>query len=348
MPRVLIPVSIDHRPPPLGWDIHALSGQTMGTTWSVRLAGPRGASVQAWGEQVQRLLDEVVAQMSHWDEDSVLGRFNSAPAGSVHALPDPFFEVLRHALQVARDSDGAFDPTAGALVNAWGFGPGAAYRSSDFQPPADDHLAQLKDRAGWQKLNLDEAHRCVTQPGGLLLDLSSIAKGFAVDHVARWFASHGFHHVLVEVGGELRGSGIKPDGQPWWVTLEQPVDGADESPAPTAHRAGQDDVLVALHGLAIATSGDYRRFFIEGGDGQRVAHTLDPRTGRPVQHELASVTVIHADCMSADALSTALLVMGLAEAMPWAASRGLAARLVHRSANGLSEHLTPAWQALLA
>ncbi len=345
MSRVLVPLHIDHRPPPLGWAIHALAGQTMGTTWSVKLAGPRGADTVVWQAQVQGLLDEVVAQMSHWDHDSVLGRFNASPAGSVHPLPDLFFDVLRYGLQVARDSGGAFDPAAGALVNAWGFGPGSLYQSSDFEPPGDEALARLQACSGWHRLHLDEARRCVTQPGGLVLDFSSIAKGFAVDHVMRWFQAQGLPHVLVEVGGELRGAGIKPDGQPWWVTLEQPIDDQDGQ-AQASSKAGHDELLIALHGLSVATSGDYRRFFMR--HGQRMAHTLDPRTGRPVQHGLASVTVIHADCMAADALSTALLVMGVDQAMPWATSRGLAARLVHRRpGNGLSEHLTPAWQLLL-
>jgi thiamine biosynthesis lipoprotein len=176
--------------------------------------------------------------------------------------------------------------------------------------------------------------RALRQPGGLALDLSAIAKGFAVDLVARRLVAAGIESHLVEIGGELRGSGVKPDGQPWWVRLEHP----------DPDSAG-GDTLLALHGLAVATSGDYRRWFEQ--DGTRYGHTIDPRDGRPIRHGLAAVTVIHPQCMLADAWSTALNVLG-PDAGPALATRlGLAARFVVRHEGRFEERTSAAFDSLL-
>ncbi len=182
---------------------------------------------------------------------------------------------------------------------------------------------------------LDGEARALFQPGGLLLDLSSVAKGYAVDQLGRCLERHGVRHYLVEVGGELRGAGMKPDGEPWWVELEG-VPGTAGGPARP---------VVALHGLSVATSGDYRRFFQNGA--QRASHTLDPRTGYPIANGVASVTVLHASCMAADALSTALGVMGDEAGLAFAEEHGLAARFLLRRQAGLAERHSSAWRALL-
>lgn len=331
MRRVLVPRDIAARPPPLGV-VHALAGRTMGTTWSVRLVGAARMDLPALEAGIQRELDLVVGQMSHWEPGSDLGRFNRAPAGTWQALPAPFMEVLQYALSVAADSDGAYDPSAGALVDLWGFGAQGRYDEPGFQPPDAAAVAAARNWCGWRRLQLDAAGQRARQPGGLRLDLSAVAKGYAVDRVARHLVALGFHDHLVEVGGELRGTGLKPDGQPWWVQLE-PVEG----------HAGE--TVLALHGLCVATSGDYRRFFQYGGI--RHAHTLDPRSGRPITHGAARVTVLHRDCMAADALSTALTVLGPEAGLDWAAQRGLAAVFVTRRAGGgFDERMTPACEAL--
>ena len=168
------------------------------------------------------------------------------------------------------------------------------------------------------------------QPGGVQLDLSAVAKGYGVDRLAFYLKSQGVQHYLVEVGGELRGAGLKPDGQPWWVVLEQ-VPGADGAEA-------ADELVLALHGLSVATSGDYRRYFER--DGRRYSHTIDPRNGVPIANDLASVTVVHPQCMAADAWSTALTVLGAEQGLRLAERLGLAARFVARSgAEHLSTHL---------
>ena len=338
MRRVLLPLQLDDRTPPPGAAVRELHGLSMGTSWSVRLvdsalAGRAGSADLQQGLQQQ--LDLVVAQMSHWQLDSDLGRFNRAAAGSWQQLPAAFGEVLGFALQVSQLSGGAYDPCAGALVNAWGFGPWNRYDQPGFRAPDAATVRQLLSQRG--HVEFDISTRRVRQPGGVQLDLSSVAKGYAVDRLARYLDSQGIAHYLVEVGGELRGAGCKPDGQPWWVMLEQ-VDGADAALHPA-------EMMLALHGLSVATSGDYRRFFHDGT--VRYAHTIDPRTGMPLSNDIASVTVVHAQCMAADAWSTALTVLGIDAGLALAEQQGLAARFVRRDGQAYQEYLSSALLALL-
>nr|WP_240990333.1 FAD:protein FMN transferase [Cupriavidus taiwanensis] len=337
MNRVLVPVALraPPAPPPAGACLRRWGGPTMGTSWSVAALLPPGADAGAIGAGIRAVLDRVIAQMSNWEAASDLSRFNRAPPGSWQALPADCFAVLQAALQVARDSGGAYDPSAGPLVDLWGFGPAPA--PARHAPPSPDQVRAARARCGWARIETDAAGRLAWQPGGVALDFCAIAKGFAVDAVARFLCEQGLHHHLTEIGGELRGHGVKPDGMPWWVALEAPPG------------AGGDDArqtLVALHGLSVATSGDYRRYF--DSDGRRYAHTIDPRTGYPASHALASVTVIHPQCMLADALSTALTVLGPDAGMAHARRHGIAARFLVRTADGFLEHLSPAFAAMLA
>ncbi|AOY94974.1 thiamine biosynthesis protein ApbE [Cupriavidus sp. USMAA2-4] len=356
MNRVLIPLSpaAGQAPPPHapGARLCRWQGEAMGTTWSVLAALPARAgtgvadgaqgmdaveglagveSTDAVQAAIDGVLAGVVAQMSNWRGDSDIGRYNRAAPGTWLTLPADAAAVVACALQVARDSGGAYDPSAGPLVDLWGFGP-APRRST---PPAPAEVELARARCGWQRVGFDAAERRLQQPGGLSLDLCAIAKGFAVDAVSRRLAALGLPHHLVEIGGELRGAGTKPDGTPWWVELETPA--ADTGGART---------LVALYGLAVATSGDYRRYFDCGG--RRYAHTLDPRTGYPASHALASVTVLHAECMLADALSTALTVLGPEAGLAFARGRQLAARFLLRTPHGFEERLSPAFEAMLS
>jgi thiamine biosynthesis lipoprotein len=344
--RVLVPAEVRDDAPSARSIVHTCGGLTMGTSWMVKVAAPAATLPHDLTPSLQRELDLVVAQMSHWDPDSDLCRFNRAPAGTWCELPEPFYSVLSYALGAAKQSDGAFDPTAGALVDAWGFGPAARFDQVGFLPPAPSALAGLTQtrRARWSDIQLDGARRRALQPGGAQLDFSAVAKGYAVDRLAGQLQRAGLRHFLVEVGGELRGAGMKPDQQPWWVELEQPGPAVnDAAPAPTQTLAPAP--LLALHGLAVATSGDYRRYFEYGG--QRFAHTIDPRTGWPLRNGVASVTVIHAQCMAADALSTALGVLGVADGLRFAHQHQLAARFICREGAGFVEHLSPAFEALL-
>ncbi|MES2114830.1 MAG: FAD:protein FMN transferase, partial [Pseudomonadota bacterium] len=220
MHRVLLPPHIDPEAAPAGATVHTLAGHSMGTGWTVRLALRGAQALPALRLGLQQQLDRVVAQMSHWEADSDLGRFNRAPAGSWHALPAEFFHVLAFAQGVSAASGGACDPGAGALVNLWGFGPEARYDQPGFTAPTLAQARALHAAQAGLALELDHAGRRARQPGGLLLDLSAVAKGYGVDCLARYLEGQGIRHYLVEVGGELRGAGVKPDGQPWWVALE--------------------------------------------------------------------------------------------------------------------------------
>lgn len=294
----------------------------MGTTWSVRIAALPARLAEAIAPAVEGVLARIVAQMSQWEPGSDLSRFNRAPPESWHTLPPEFAHVLAAARDVAARSGGAFDPAMGEIADRWGFGPsGLRARVPDGAP------------AGARRIDFEAPLRRARRSAAAALDFSGIAKGYAVDAVAECLRAMGLEDFLVEIGGELRGHGIKPDGQPWWVDLEQ------------APGVAVRPIRVALHGLAIATSADYRRGF--EADGRRYAHTLDPRTGAPLDNGVASVTVLHAECMRADAWATALSVLGPDAGLTTAAREGLAMHIVVRAGRGAREVLSPAFAAML-
>jgi len=292
--------------------LSTLRGETMGTTWSVRLPGDAPA-LPGLVSALEHTLDDYVAQVSHWRPDSLLSRFNRAEPGSAHVLPDAFAAVIEAAIAIARETDGAFDPSLGALVDLWGFGAGERLD----HPPAAEAIDAARPATGWRRLRFDAVTRTLVQAGGVRLDLSGIAKGHAVDLLGARLSDLGLRDHLVEIGGELRASGNRPDGRPWRVAVQGV--GADAPPT---------GITIALRDQAVATSGDYLRYFDH--DGQRYAHTIDPRDGRPVDSGIASVTVVHADCLHADALATALTVMGADEGFSYAERRGLAALFLLR------------------
>lgn len=317
------------RPP--GSEIVDLSGETMGTTWSARLVPPPGLAPEAAREAVESELARLVACFSHWDPRAELARFNSAPPG-FYAVSEPFWTLLNAAMDFADDTDGAVDPTLGALVDLWGFGPPGPRPAGDL--PTDAEIAETLSRSGWKGLRLNRPMRAVQQIGGMKLDLSGIAKGHAVDRISERLTELGASHHLVEIGGELRGRGVKPDGRPWWVELQQ----APGAPGPRT--------LAALFDLAVATSGDWVRGFDH--DGRRYPHTLDGRTGRPVDNGVASVTVLADTALRADAMATALTVMGPVDGPAFAGALDIAAAFVVRGPDGaLAETVTPAFAAML-
>lgn len=309
--------------------ILAYDGETMGTTWSVRIAAPAISISRPLGAGIRSALDRVVAQMSHWDVASDISRFNRVRSGAWQGVQPEFLTVLDAALAVARESEGAFDPAIGALVDLWGFGPAGKCAA----PPAPQAIAQALDGLGWMAIETDSLGLRARHDGSAQLDFSGIAKGFGVDQVADYLIGQGVFHFLVEVGGELRGSGVKPDGQPWWVDLEAPP-----GLALPLNR-------VALHQLSVATSGDYRRGFEH--EGAHYGHSIDPRTGWPVNNGMASVTVLHPSCMMADAYATAITVLGMEQGLPFAERLGIAAVLVARGDMGAREWLSPALRAML-
>ena len=311
--------------------IWTVGGETMGTTWSAKVIPPPGADRAVIEAEIRRELDIVVGLFSPWEPTSEISGFNAAPPGPVAMSPE-FWTVLDAALDMADDTNGAVDPTLGALVDLWGFGP-PGLRPADAPLPSEDAVEAARAVSGWQALRLDRDARKAVQPGGMQLDFSGIAKGHAVDRVSERLSALGATSHLIEIGGELRGRGVKPDGQPWWVEIEQPPHSA--SPR----------TLMAMIDIAMATSGDYRRAFVY--DGRRYSHTLEGATGRPVANALASVTVVHPSTMKADAYATALTVMGPFDGPEFAEAFGLAALFVERTPRGPVERMTPLFAAML-
>ncbi|QWT20499.1 FAD:protein FMN transferase [Bacillus sp. NP157] len=318
-------------------DVRRFEGETMGTTWSVNAVLPPKVEDAAVERGIQAEVDRVVAQMSTYEADSDLSRFNRAPAGTWQVLPPEFYTVLRYALSLARDSGGAYDPTVGPLVNLWGFGPDKRPHDA----PDANAIAAAKARVGWARVTLDDAGHRAFQPGGVYVDLSSVAKGFGVDQVARFLDRAGVHDYLVEIGGELRAHGRKPDGTPWHVGIETP--GAASGAVDNVDEIGR---IVSLRDQAIATSGDYRHFFETGG--KFYSHHIDPRTGYPVTHTVASVSIIADDCMHADSLGTTMTVLGPDEGMAYAKRHGVAVLFVLYAGDGrFEQRMSPAFAAAM-
>lgn len=299
----------------------------MGTTWQVTTYAP-AARESELRERIQSRLDDLISQMSAWDADSDLSRFNRADAGTWHTLPTDLFLVLDHALALSEQTRGAYDPSIAPLVDLWGFGAESAPRTA---PPASADIAAAQAMLGATRLQLDREARRALQPGGVRLDVNSLAPGHAVDAMALLLHEAGVHSFLVELGGEMRASGRKPDGSAWRVAVERP-DMLDDG----------FDTIVELHDAALGTSGDYRVGFIH--QGQRYSHTLDPRTGAPVNHDLAAVTVIAASTMAADARAAALLVLGPDEGMAFAQAHDLAAVFTLRTDTGYVRRTTTAFE----
>lgn len=299
----------------------ALHGPTMGTRWSVTCDAAPDTDVQALQTALAAAVQLVDAQMSPWLPGSDLNRLNHAPVGAWVTLPAEIMEVLVCALDVCRLSAGAFDPAAGALVDAWGFGavrdaPDAeAIRTATSAAP----VARIPT---YEALELDSGMLRARKHAPVHLDLCGIAKGYAVDRMADVLRQNGVPHALVALDGELRAVGGQADGQPWAVAVESPE---------TGRRAVHS--VVELQDLAVATSGDYRHY-LQVGDA-RLAHTMDTRRGAPVRNEVASVTVLARQCMHADAWATALLVAGPGEGLALAQRMGLEVLWMLRRGNGL-------------
>jgi thiamine biosynthesis lipoprotein len=296
-----------------------LSGPSMGTSWSVTLdARDRSREDLAQARlAVHERLATVNRLMSTWEADSELSRFNRHASGEPFPLSPETLEVLLLAQEVSERSGGAFDVSVRSLVAAWGFGAGARVGEPDAA-----ELAKLRERVGFRLLELDPvAGTARKRHPDVECDLSAIAKGFGVDEVARALAELGWKDFLVEVGGEVRARGRRPDGDPWRVGIERP-----DAEGRAVHG------VIALSDRAMATSGDYRSFYEAGGE--RRTHIVDPRSGRPIGHRFASVSVVHRDAVLADAWATALMVLGAEEGFARAEAEGLGAYFILRNEAG--------------
>ena len=266
----------------------SFQGNTMGTTYSIIYLHPEGLSYK---ENVDSLLEVWNFVLSTYIPDSEISRFNR---DTVHYFESPYFyPVLVASKYVYRESDGAFDPTVMPLVNAWGFGP------VDADLPDKDTIDSLLQYIGFNKITFDK--KSIHKPDvSIQLDFSAIAKGYGVDVVAEFLASKDIQNYLVEIGGEITCRGVNDRGVPWTTGIENPTTEVFEREIMT---------VIGLKDKAIATSGNYRNFYIN--DGKKYAHTISPYSGYPVQHSLLSASVIADDCIYADAFATAFMVLGI-------------------------------------
>ena len=308
-----------------------LSGDTMGTRWNVTvIPGPDSSDQATLQSGIQAVLDTIEQSMSTYRPDSEISQFNSTAVDTWFEVSADFYTVLSAALSVGRDSEGAYDVTVGSLVDLWGFGPVEAPQL----PPAGDAIAEQLTRVGQDKLRLDGEGYRVRKSAPVSLDFSSIAKGYAVDRAANWLSGQGVNRYLVEVGGEMRMAGLSHRGDAWHIAIEQPESAVREVAA-----------AISVTDAAVATSGDYRNYFEL--EGKRYSHSIDPRTGYPVAHDLVSVTVIHPAAMMADAWATALTVLGAERAMAVAQAQGLAVYFIRRDGESYANSHTAAFAPYL-
>ncbi len=291
-----------------------LTGTTMGTSY--RLSLGCGLEVELARTLIESAFNEVNQSMSTYISESELMRFNRSEIGDWVAISEPLARVMQGALELARLSDGAFDPTLGALVRLWGFAGGEQPSVPPEQQVVDDLLSQ----SGLARLEVSDDGRAMRRHSRLALDLSAVAKGFAVDLAIGALESRNCHDLLLEVGGEVGVRGLHPDGRAWKVGIESP------------ERTGSMTRAITLGDEAVATSGDYRNRLVI--DGDIYSHTLDPATGRPVTHDLASVSVISTSVMRADALATAMNVMGPVTGPAFARRHGIEAFFIIRVTDG--------------
>jgi FAD:protein FMN transferase len=273
-------------------------GVVFGTYYSVAYYSSDARSYQA---AIDSLFSSFNQSVSYYDPNSVISRINRNET----TLGDEYFiNVLRKSLEIAEITSGAFDPTVSPLVNAWGFG------FSEKIPLSNSQIDSLKNITGYKRVSINNSH-VIKEVPEIQFDFNAIAKGYAADLAGLLLEERGIKTYMVEIGGDLIARGLKPDGTGWRIGLEQP--------AKNMYEAQEWAFLVEMHDKAVATSGSYRKYYEEGG--QRFSHTIDPQTGRPVNHNLLSVSVFADDSMTADAFATAFMVMGYEKSKDFVESR---------------------------
>jgi thiamine biosynthesis lipoprotein len=306
------------------------SGKTMGTTYNVKFFAERSDEDPS---SIAKLIEEELAavnrEMSTYQKDSEISYFNNLlPMGDWLSISEGFYLVLDHALAVASETQGLFDPTVGPLVNLWGFGP-----EGERKIPSKEDISRARGRVGYQKIEIDSVGRRIKKTiPGVYIDLSASAKGHGVDRVAKVLEREGVKSYMVEVGGEVKTKGQGPSGD-WRIAID----------APNFNEGGKPyQKILHVKDAAIATSGDYRNFFEEGG--KRYSHTINTETGEPVASGFASVTVINpVSCMEADSWATALTALGPIKAIELAEARGIAAYFIYREGERTIENSTTAF-----
>jgi len=308
------------------------SGATMGTTYSIKVAGfPEGLDREQIKAEIDVLLERINRSMSTYIPESEISQFNRFDSTSWFSVSAIMINVLTESIRVSALTNGAFDVTVAPLVNLWGFGA----KNQTLTVPSDDIINLLKKKTGYRKIKVRVVEKLIGKRyPDLTIDLSAIAKGFAVDQVGDHLENRGLKNYLVEIGGEIRTSGFKGSKTRWIVGIERPKVGER-----VIHQ------VIAMGDYSMATSGDYRNYFEK--DGERFSHLIDPQSGKPINHKLASVSVIHRSCMTADAFATAFMVLGPAKAYQVALDEKLAAYFLIRGKTGFDVKMTPAFRSFL-
>ncbi|NNF51427.1 MAG: FAD:protein FMN transferase [Gammaproteobacteria bacterium] len=307
-----------------------LNGPVMGTRFNVQVVGmPESLDKEALAAEIRATLDGINATMSTYLAESEVSQFNQYAGTDWFPVSASTAKVTEAAQKISAATGGAFDITVGPLVNIWGFGPESALEAM----PDRSVIAAVSERIGYQKLDVrvDPPALKKSEPD-LYIDLSAIAKGYAVDVVCDLLADKGLENFLVDIGGELRFTGRNAQGDLWRVAIENPR--GDRKPYE----------VLSLEGGAVATSGNYRNYFEIGG--QRFSHTIDPRTGRPVNHSLVLATIVSDEAMTADGWATAMIVLGAEEGIVVAEREGLAALLLSEDGESLREASSSAMESL--
>ncbi|HLF11452.1 MAG TPA: FAD:protein FMN transferase [Gammaproteobacteria bacterium] len=302
-------------------EIQVISNLAQGTTYTIKWWSAGEFDAAAFASAIQDELARIDELLSNFREDSMIERFNASRTVEAQALPEEMLMLLRIAAAVHRASAGCFDPTVRPLVALWGFDTAAPH------VPHPSALAAARTRVGFDKLELIDTQHVRKTIADLEIDMAGIGQGYTVARLAQIAAELGLDNYLIEIGGELAAHGGKPNDEPWRVGIEQPLDAQRAVPRVL--------ILPTERTTAVMTSGTYRHFFEEGG--QTYSHILDPKTGRPVQHDLVSVTVLHSDPTLAGAWSTALLCLGPEQAAVTAEREGLAALLLVRVGESIQE-----------
>ena len=300
----------------------------MGTSYNIKASKlPESIGPKEINRQVKELLDKVNGQMSTYQKDSELSLFNQNTSTDWLPVSSELYEVIKESIKISQLSNGLFDVTVGPLVNLWGFGP----EEMTANPPDEAVVKEKLNQIGYHRLRLKDGGLFVKKDiPGLYVDLSGIAKGYGVDQVGLLLERLGIVDYMVEIGGEIRVKGKNKKGQPWQIAVEKPV----------AEKRVIEKVL-AITDTGMATSGDYRNYFEV--DGVHFSHTIDPRTGRPINHKLASITILSDTSMEADGLATAIMVMGPDEGYQFAEQNHIAAFFIIKSDKGFDEKMSTAF-----
>jgi FAD:protein FMN transferase len=303
------------------------SGPTMGSKYNVSLADlPPGKSLEEVQTIVHTRLGQINLELSTYIPQSELSQFNAHDSTDWFPVSANVARLVEYALKLSADSGGAFDPTIGPIVNLWGFGP----EPPPEHAPSAEQIAAVLQQVGYDKLEVRQSpHALRKRDPKLQLDLSALGQGYATDEVFALLDDLGVHGILIDVTGEIRATGCKPNGARWRVAIESP-----DTKVPLR--------TIELEDESLATSGSTHNFF--EFDGVRYSHTMNPRTGRPVEHNLVSVTVRAPRCLDADAWATTLMVLGPEEGLKWANERKIAALMVEQEGEGYRERTTSKWK----